>query len=127
MLRSTAGPAQDGADARGQFAGGAGLGDVVVGAQFQADDAVGVVAPCREHEHRHGTVLAQFGEHFDAVQARHHDVQDGDRVGAPQGQGQAILAVVGHGHLKPLAGQIVGQHADQFGIVVDQQHLGHWK
>jgi hypothetical protein len=44
---------QDGAHARQQLARGEGLGDVVVGAELEADHAVDLVAARSEEEHRH--------------------------------------------------------------------------
>jgi hypothetical protein len=44
--------AQDAADARQQLARAEGLGQVVVGAHFQADDAVDLVGTRGEHDHR---------------------------------------------------------------------------
>ena len=50
MSGMAAGAAQQGADAGEQFAGGVGLHHVVVGAAFQADDAVCFGADGGEHE-----------------------------------------------------------------------------
>ena len=86
--------AQDGADARRQFARVEGLGEVVVGAQFEADDAVDILAAGGEHHDRNFALLAQAAEDFEAVDAGQHDVEDHQAKVAAQGRFQAAPAFV---------------------------------
>ncbi len=53
----------------------AGLGKIVVGTDFQADDALHVLTARRQHDGRNGFFLAQAAQHLEAVQARHHHVR----------------------------------------------------
>ena len=76
----TGGAPQDAAQARHEFARAARLGHVIVGAEFEPDDAVDVVAARGEHEHRQLARCADLRQRFDAVQARHHHIEHRDRV-----------------------------------------------
>ncbi len=92
--------AQQGAHAGDNLTGIKGLGHVVVGAQFEADDLVGVLDPRGEHDNGHGAerlVAADdtcdlptvaVGQH----QVKHHQVGP---LAAQQVQG--LLAVEGGG------------------------------
>ena len=87
-------PAQNRANAGGQLSRVERLGQVVVGAELQADDAVHIFAAGREHDDRHFAFLAQAAQDFEAIHARQHHVQQDDRVVALQRLVQAALAVV---------------------------------
>jgi hypothetical protein len=65
---------------RDELAGAERLRQVVVGADGQADDHVGLgVAGC-EHQDRHGAVVLDAPAHFEAVEAGQHQVEH-DEVG----------------------------------------------
>src|SRR5581483_10819548 len=66
---------QDGADAGHQLARVEGLGKIIVGAEFQADDAVDILAARREHDHGHFAFAAQLTEYLEAIHAGEHDVE----------------------------------------------------
>jgi hypothetical protein len=121
------GATQDGANARHQLTGRAGLGHVVVGTHVEADDAVDVVAARGEHQHRHLAACANAPQRLDAGQARHHDVEHHDRVAAAQGLAGAGLAVVLGAHVEAFAHEVLRQHRGEVGVVVDEQNLGHWR
>eukprot|EP01133_Synstelium_polycarpum_P010450 gene10449-12166_t len=67
--------AQDDADARHQFARRKRLGDVIVGADFQAHDAVDFIAAGGQEDHRHVGKLAQPAARFQAAHVRQSDVE----------------------------------------------------
>jgi hypothetical protein len=69
--------AQDGADARDQLAGGEGLDDVVVGAELQAGDAVGLLAARGEQDDRdaRALLLAHPAHDLQPVDPGHHQVE----------------------------------------------------
>nr|GEU28181.1 hypothetical protein [Tanacetum cinerariifolium] len=121
--RHALGAAQDGADAGRQLARGAGLGHVIVGAQFQADDAVGVVAAAGQHQDGQLAVGADAAQRFQAVHARHHDVEDGDGIRARAGFDGARFAVMHGLDLEAFLFQVFLEHADQFDVVVYQQYF----
>ena len=58
---------EDGADTRREFARIEGFRQVVVGAEFQPDDAVHIFSACGQHQHRHTAVLAQPLQKFETV------------------------------------------------------------
>ena len=71
--------AQDGAHAGGDFAWRKGLGDVVVGTEFEAKNAVDFFAASGEEDHRNVPsfgVAAQLLEHFEARGVGQADVED---------------------------------------------------
>ena len=108
------------------------LGQVVVGAQFQAEDAVDLVVAGGEEDHRRPVAgLAQPAADLQAVIAGQADVEHaGDRA-QPAGRGEAGDAVALHVHAEVVPGQV---HPDQVGdrpLVLDDEHqtlagrLGH--
>ena len=116
------GAAQDRADASHQLARVEGLGEVVVGAELEADDAVHVVAPRREHQHGDPGRGPDGAEHVEAVESGQHHVQHGEVVAAGRqalhGAGAVRLAVED----EALPGEILAEQLAQLGVVVDQQH-----
>ncbi len=115
---------QHGAQAGQQFARVERLGQVVVGAQLQADHAVGGIAPRGEHDDRHGAGCAQAGADLEAVAVRQHQVED-DRVRLQAALvGQGLAHGVAAADLVAVLRQVLRQHRAQTLVVVDQQDLG---
>ena len=118
------GAAQHGADAGQQFARVAGLGEVVVGAELQPDDAVGVLAHGREHDDRRAFADREAATDGQAVLARQHDVEH-DQVDRAAVQGLLHLAGVAGGFdLVAVLAQEVGHDVADARIVVDHQNAG---
>ena len=69
------GPAQDRADPRDDLGGREGLDDVVVGAELEPDDAVGLRAARGEHDHRDAGFGAQRAADVAAVAVGQHEVE----------------------------------------------------
>ena len=113
--------AQNGAHAGHQFARIERLGQIIVRAEFQADDAVHVVGARGEHEHRHAALFAQPPEDFEAVHTGQHDVQDYQVEAAVQGAFQAAAAFMHALDREAFALEKLGQQGAQLGVVVDQQ------
>jgi len=70
---------QHGLDPGHQLARGEGLGDVVVGTEFEAVDAIvlgGARGEKDDRHHAHAGILAQPPAEIQPVAARHHDVQE---------------------------------------------------
>ena len=118
-------PGQHGANARQQLARLKGLGQVVIRAQLQADDAVHCVALGREHEHRHAGGCAGQGAdaaaHLQAVHAGEHEIEN-DQIGRAflhGSQAAGAVALVGKGKAGLL--QVFAHHAGQAGIVFNHQ------
>ena len=120
---------QDGLDAGQQLAWLKGLGQIIVGAHLQANDAVHRVAFGREHQHRHLAHAAGQGAdalaHLQAVHVGQHQVQD-HQLNARCLQAFQATACIGRvGHGKTVLPQIVRHHARQAHIVFDHQELVH--
>jgi len=69
------GAAQNRANARDQLARVIRLGQIIVSAEFKADDAINVFAARRQHQHRQRRSGANAFQHLKPVQSRHHHVQ----------------------------------------------------
>ena len=83
--RVAAAAAQDGADARDHLGRAERLDHVVVGAQLETDDAVGLRAARGEHDDRHGRLAPQLAADLAPVAVRQRDVeQDEARVAAAE-------------------------------------------
>jgi hypothetical protein len=63
------------AHAGDQFARGERLGDVVVGADREPDEHVGLLRPGREHQHGHRPVTLQAAADLEAVESGQHQVE----------------------------------------------------
>ena len=87
--------AQDRLDAPEQFARVEGLGDVVIGPEFQPDDAVHVLAARGEHDDRHLRVRPQLAAQCQPVLARQHQVEH-DQIDMRALHDAAHLLAVGH-------------------------------
>jgi hypothetical protein len=106
-----------------QLARAEGLGEIVVGAHLQSDDAVGLLAARGEHDDRHVRAAAQVAAQLQPVGARQHQVED-DQVGT-RGLERAAhgLAVRRGGDAVALLVQILAQEAARLGVVVDDQDV----
>ena len=113
------------ADARQQLARVEGLGQVVVGAELEADDLVDVLAPRREHQDRQRRPLGRRPDaatDLQAVDAGQHHVEQDDVEAAAAQRGQAALAVGGDGDLELVLAEVLGHHRAQTGVVLDEEH-----
>ena len=100
------------------------LGQVVVGAELEADDAVDRLARGRQHHQADARMrLAQPARQRQAVLAGHVDVEDGQRRRLhrpPRARAAAASAAVSHG--EAVAAEVLGEQRAQLGLVVDDQH-----
>ena len=119
--------AQQRLDARQQLARLEGLGQVVVGAQLEADDAVDGLAARGEHQQRQAAragVGAQLAREVEAVAVGQHEVEH-QRVVRLLAQ---PVAAGGDraGGVDRIAGtaQVLAHHGGEARVVVDQQQAG---
>ena len=103
-----AGAAQDGVDACQEFARLARLGHIVVGAHFQADDAVDVVAFGSEHDDGDFALLAHGFEHIQPAELGHHGIQHHHVVVAGENFVHAGFAVRHAANFQPFGAQVFG-------------------
>ncbi|MCY1532539.1 hypothetical protein D9M68_678210 [compost metagenome] len=117
--------AQDGLHARHEFARLEGLGQVVVGAEFEADHAVHHLAARGEHHDGDVAFLADLAAQLEAVHLGQHDVEDG-RVVVPRAQlGDAFARALGAVERVAEACEVGGQRRGEVFVVVDQQDARH--
>ncbi|GAO25994.1 hypothetical protein ALISP_5814 [Alicycliphilus sp. B1] len=121
-------PAQDGAYAREQLAWLEGLGQVVVGADLQADHAVHGVALGGEHQHRHlggrARQRAYAPAHLQAVHVGQHQVQDHQVGQLAALQLRQAARAIGHvRHLQPGLAEVFAHHLREAVVVFDHQQL----
>src|SRR4051812_25229612 len=115
--------AQHRVDARDELGGGEGLDDVVVGAEAQAHDAIGLLALGGEQDDRAGAVLGAYAAHdLEPVEAGEHEVEHdqvrwslGDRL-------EGREAVLGHARLVARSLQIARDDFADRRLVVDDEH-----
>ena len=102
------------------------LGQVVVGADLQADDAVHGFAARREHQQRQAARAgfgAQLAREVQPVAVGQHQVQQQRVVAAVAQQVAPGLERACTVHLEAVAAQVVAHHGGQAGVIVDQQQV----
>jgi hypothetical protein len=113
---------QNGPYAGGQFAGIERLGKVVVGAQFEADDAVGVLAAGGEHEDGEFALLAEAAQDFEAIHAGEHNVKDNQAKVAAESRFETAATVGFALHGVAVALQQLLQQRAKFGVIIDDEY-----
>jgi hypothetical protein len=113
-------PAQQGAQARHQHPGIAGLGHIVVGAQLQADHRIGVLAARGQHQHRRLELGTRCAQQFQSAQPGQHHIED-HRVPPLPDAHQCRRTVVDCRHLETVACQVLDQQFAQGLVIIDQQ------
>ena len=74
------GATTDSPDARRQLAPAERLGDVVVGAELEPEDAIELVAASSQHDDRDVAALAQLAAHVAAVDVRESEIEEDEVV-----------------------------------------------
>ena len=120
--RGRARAAQDGADAGDELAGAERLDDVVVGAELEAQHAVGLVAAGGEHDHRHALVGAQLAQQVEARAVGEHDVEEHEVGALAAGDLEARRQRAGRLRAEALAGEGFRQRNGDRVFVLDEQH-----
>ena len=117
--RLAVGPPQNRPDPRHQFARVERLGQIIVGAQFEAHDAVHVLAPRGQHEHGNAALLPHALQDLETVHARQHDVEDDQVEAALDGRRKSRTSIVLELYGIALALQEFTEQCAQFDVVVD--------
>ena len=119
-----AAPAQHRADARQELARAERLGEVVIGAELEAHDAVGFLVAPGEHDDRDLRFVAQSPRERHAVLAAQLEIQH-DQVDDLLGQYRLHAAAIGDGrHPQLVLLEIVRDEIAHQRIVVDRQYVG---
>ena len=119
--------AQDGFDAGYELARAEGLGNIVVGAKFEAEDAIGFAAFGGEENHRHGCEacgLADGAAELQTILARDHDVEHEESGTLAFGVGDDAGAVGIDAHGETVVLQVMANEARNIGIVFDYKDAG---
>ena len=119
------GPPKDRLDPGNQRAGMERLGDVVVGAQLQADDRVDHVVARSEHHDRDIAPSAQLAAHLEAVQLGQHQVEDHQIWIVSGVEGEGLLAIGRGDHRPALLFEIEPEQLDDVALVVDHEDRLH--
>ena len=120
-LRSVARPPQHRPDPRGHLARAEGLDDVVVGAELEADDAVGLLAAGGEHDDRDLGALAERAGDVVARPVGELHVEE-DEVGhLARGLLDRVGDRSGHTRVEPLAVECLREGFGDRGLVLDHE------
>ena len=116
--------AQDGAHAGDEFAGFEGFDEVVVGAQFEAQHAVGEAVAAGEDQRGAGVLFLEFAQHLQAVHVGQAEVEDGQFGLHPLGAGQQRPAGAEGFAAKAVFGEGADDQAGDVGFVFDDEDEG---
>src|SRR4029077_20738845 len=103
------------------------LGEVVVGAELQADHLVDLVVARGEHEDgRLGARRAEAAKDLEAVDARQPDIEDHEVGSLADGELQALFAGTGERHRVALLLEgVLDSAGDRVLVLDDQDGAGH--
>ena len=110
---------QHGAHPRKKLAGAEGLGEVVVGAQLEAEDAVDLLALGGKHDDRNHRLGADFPREGEPVLAGQAHVEEHQVDAAGSERFAHVAAVRRRDHLELVPDEIVADHLPGGGVVVD--------
>jgi len=116
--------AQHGLDPGDKFARAEGLGDVIVGSDLKAEDAIRLAALGRQENYRHGgeaLSLADVAAKFETVFAGNHDVEHEERGTLALGVGDHSGTVGIDADRKTFVFQVMANEAGNVGIVFDDE------
>ena len=127
-LRKLVGTPKHALHTRREFEHAERFGQVVVGAEFQAEHAIEFRRLGGEHQDRRVALRgAQPPANLQPVQTRQHQVEDDEVVAPRLGLGQAGDAVGDQPGLVVEFGKLQRHDAADVGVVFDDQHtMGHW-
>ena len=114
--------AQGGPQPGQQLVHAEGLRQVVVGAEVEGGDLVGLGLPHREHDDGHGRPAPEAADHVEPVDAGEAEVEEDDVGVAGRGQVERLLPA---GRLVDVVAaclQVHGEGPPDLGLVVDDQH-----
>ena len=116
--------AQHSLNASHEFARAEGLGDVIVGSDLEAEDAVRLAALGGQENNRHGREslsLADGAAQFETVLARDHDIEHEERWTLALCVGDYGRTSGINAHSKTFVLQVMANEAGNIGIVFDDE------
>ena len=114
---------QDGPDARNQLATAEGFGQVVVGAHFQTDHAIDLVALGRQHDDRDTGFSPDAAAQGQAVLTRQHQVEENEidpAVGQDLAHGPAVCR---NADAESFLGQRARDQIADLAMIIDDQDV----
>src|SRR5713226_7027335 len=115
-------PTQEGLDALEQHLYTERLGDIIVGADGETNDLVGLLGLACQHQDRDVGRLgrsAQLAADIQTVQSRQHQVQDQQSRKQRLSLAQSLPSLSSNDDLVPLPLQVVRQNLRQRGLIFD--------
>ncbi len=112
-------------DARHEFQGIEGLGEIVVRTDIQAQNLVIVFGFGRENNNRDGTFFSDLSGGPDAVESGHHDIDNQKIHGGVFHNFQRLRTVIGGQNLETFAGEVDADCLDDFVVIVTNQNSLH--
>ena len=106
---------------RQQLVGTERLGQVIVRAGVQPRNPVVFSSACGQHDHRDLALPPQQPQQLEAVQSRHHDIEQEQVVTAPQSPRQAAPAVVDNFEVHAPASEEALHQLAELNVVIDEQ------
>src|SRR6266571_1070106 len=120
LRRTILGAAHQRAYPRQQLPKREGLGEIVVGSQFQTDDAVHDLALGGQHEHRYAVSgRAQLAQDVEPGAAGQEDVQDYELRAKVVNRPHGLVATGDQAHVVALVAEMVPEPARERGLVFD--------
>ena len=117
--------AQDRSNARDQFARVKRLRQIIVGADFQTNNAVNVFSASRQQEYWQSRSRPNPAQHLETIDPGQHYVQHDQQITTAVGALQSALAIVRALDHKPLGLQVFADQSAEFSIIVDDQNAFH--
>ena len=115
--------AQHRLDAGQKLARVEGLAEIIVGAELQTDDSVGLLGHGGEKDDGNFGRVAQMAAERQAVLARHHDVEHDEIEGAAVEQPAQRLGAFGNGDAIALPGEIFPHQVAYVAVIVDDRNM----
>src|SRR5437879_1319493 len=117
------GPAQHRLDAAEQLARIERLGDVVVGAELESDNAVHILAARGEHDDGHLRAAAHVAAYRQAVLAREHEIEHQQIDARAPHHAPHFLAVCNRRRAQLVALQVLTEQQTDLAVIVDDQDV----
>lgn len=114
--------AQNGPQAREQFAGIEWFGQIVVGADLETNDPVDILSSRSQHKDRDARGSPNLPQRFELFQIRKHDIEDDQGESPRQCRLDSFQAVLHRLDCKTSRSQILAQQTTEIGIVINNQN-----
>jgi hypothetical protein len=118
-------PPQHGLHASEQLARGKRLGQIIVRAHLETDDAVDLLRARGQHQNRNSGIGTDATAYFESVHARQHHVKNHNIWPLVSRHRDGLIARGGHDHVIASLLKVVAQRVQQIRFVVYDEHPGH--